>query len=140
MISWLTKRITTYKYGADGYTDFTKPMDEYDLNRARVKIYGTLKPKPIQAVIPPATLSSRVIQELAFPSLAVVERMLTKLPDETIKILVVTPFHIFAQPVPGSENEIHWLYPFDKVYKRITNGRKDSLAFYFSVFIPELFS
>jgi hypothetical protein len=98
----------TYRYGSDGYTDFTKPMHEYDLNRARVKIYGSHDPKPIEAVVPPVTLSQKAIRALRFPSLGVLERMLDKLPKETIKILFVTPFHHFAQPAPGSEKESHW--------------------------------
>ena len=98
----------TYKYGRDGYTDFTKPMDEYDLNRVRVKIYGTLEPKSITAVVPAVTMSSQAIQALRFPSLDVLERMLDKLPQETVQILFVTPFHHYAQPVPGSEKEILW--------------------------------
>jgi hypothetical protein len=100
--------VKTYKYGRDGYTDFTKPMDEYDLNRARVKIYGTLEPKSVTAVEPPVTMSSQAIRELRFPSLGVVARMLDKIPQETVKILFVTPFHHFAQPVPGSDKEILW--------------------------------
>jgi hypothetical protein len=100
--------LKTYQYGRDGYTDFTKPMDEYDLNRARVKIYGMHDPKPIKAVVPPVTMSSQAIRELRFPSLVVLERMLDKLPPETVKILFVTPFHHHAQPVPGSEKEILW--------------------------------
>jgi len=100
--------IQTYKYGQDGYTDFTKPMDKYDLNRARVKIYGTHVPKPIKAVVPPVTMSSQAIRALPFPSLGVLERMLDKLPPETVKILFVTPFHHYTQPAPGSEKEILW--------------------------------
>jgi hypothetical protein len=100
--------IQTYQYGHDGYTDFTKPMDEYDLNRARVNIYGTHDPKPIKAAVTPATMSPQAIRELQFPSLGVVARMLDKLPQETVKILFVTPFHQYAQPVPGSEKEILW--------------------------------
>jgi hypothetical protein len=34
--------------------------------------------------------------------------------------------------------QAHWLRPFHKVYKRIANGREDSLGFYFSEFIPQV--
>jgi hypothetical protein len=100
--------LKTFKYGRDGYTDFTKPMHQYDLNRTRVKIYGALEPKPIKAVSPPASLSPRAIRELRFPSLGILARMLDKLPKDTIKILFITPFHHYAQPTPGSEKEIRW--------------------------------
>jgi hypothetical protein len=100
--------IQTYKYGRDGYTDFTKPMDEYDLRRARENIYGTPQPQPIQAIDPPFTMAPEAIRALAFPSLRYLERMLDKLPDETNKILIVTPFHHYAQPTPGSEEALRW--------------------------------
>jgi len=100
--------LETYKYGRDGYTDFTKPLDEYDLQRARVKIYGTVAPKPIRAVEPPVRLSPEAILAMQFPAMEVLARMLDKLPAETVKILFVTPFHHYAQPPPGSEEEIRW--------------------------------
>jgi hypothetical protein len=34
--------------------------------------------------------------------------------------------------------KVHLLQPFHKVYKRIANGSEDSLAFYFSEFIPHV--
>src|SRR5262245_23591040 len=37
-----------------------------------------------------------------------------------------------------TEARAHWLQPFDKVYRRITNGREDDLGRYFSEFIPQL--
>ena len=100
--------LMTYKYGRDGYTDFTRPMDEYDLDRARVKIYGTQEPKPVKAVVPPTRMSSAEIEAFTFPSLAILGRMLSQLPDETLKILVLTPAHIFFQPAPGSAGAIRW--------------------------------
>jgi len=100
--------IKTYKYGRDGYTDFTKPPDEYDLNRARVKIYGTIVPKPIRVIEPPVRMSPEAIRAMQFPSLGVLAQMLDKLPEETVKILFVTPFHHYAQPPAGSKEEIRW--------------------------------
>jgi hypothetical protein len=100
--------LKTYKYGRDGYTDFTKPLDEYDLNRARVKIYGTPTPKPIKTVEPPVRLPPETIRAMRFPQLEVLSRMLDKLPAETVKVLFITPFHHYAQPPSGSEEEIRW--------------------------------
>jgi hypothetical protein len=37
-----------------------------------------------------------------------------------------------------AETRAHWLQPFHKVYKRITNGSEDHLGFYFSEFIPQV--
>ena len=96
----------TYKYGRDGYTDFTKPLDEYDINRARIKIYGTPTPKPVRAVEPPVRLPAETIHAMRFPQLEVLTRMLGNLPAETVKVLFITPFHYYAQPHPGSEEEI----------------------------------
>lgn len=100
--------LKTYKYGRDGYTDFTKPLDEYDLNRARVKIYGSPTPKPVRAVEPPVRLPPETIRAMQFPQLEVLTRMLDKLPAATVKVLFITPFHHYAQPPPGSEEEIRW--------------------------------
>ena len=100
--------LKTFKYGRDGYTDFTKPLDEYDLNRARVKIYGKTTPKPVPAVEPAVQLPPETIRAMRFPSLGILARMLDKLPDETVKILFITPFHHYVQPPPGSEEEIRW--------------------------------
>ena len=100
--------LKTYKYGRDGYSDFTHPMDEYDLNRAREHIYGTQEPKPFKAVVPPVRMSSAEIGALKFPNLAVLARMLSKLPDETVKVLVLMPTHHYIQPPLGSASAIHW--------------------------------
>ena len=93
----------TYKYGPDGYTDFTKPMHEYDLNRARVKIYGSHDPKPIEAVVPPVTLSQKAIRALRFPSLGVLERMLDKLPKERLKFFLSPRFIILPNLHPAQK-------------------------------------
>jgi hypothetical protein len=37
-----------------------------------------------------------------------------------------------------TETRVHWLQPFPKVSKRITNGSEDDLGHYFSEFIPQL--
>jgi hypothetical protein len=37
-----------------------------------------------------------------------------------------------------TKTQAHWLQPFHKVYKRITNGNEDNLGFYFSNFIPQV--
>jgi hypothetical protein len=37
-----------------------------------------------------------------------------------------------------TKTQAHWLQPFHKVYKRITNGSEDSLRLYFSEFIPQV--
>ncbi|MEE4380085.1 MAG: hypothetical protein V2J55_21570, partial [Candidatus Competibacteraceae bacterium] len=36
--------LSQYEPGLDGYTVFTKPMDEYDLDEARRQIYGSVEP------------------------------------------------------------------------------------------------
>jgi hypothetical protein len=37
-----------------------------------------------------------------------------------------------------TKTRAHWLHPFHKVYKRITNGREDHLGYHFSKFIPQV--
>jgi hypothetical protein len=37
-----------------------------------------------------------------------------------------------------TKTRTHWLRPFDRVYKRITNGSEDNLGAYFSEFIPQV--
>src|SRR5262249_8768843 len=37
-----------------------------------------------------------------------------------------------------TKTQAHWLQPFHKVYKRITNGSENHLGFYCSEFIPQV--
>jgi hypothetical protein len=100
--------LKAYKYGGDGYSDFTHPMEQYDLNRARELIYGTHEPQPVKTVDPPVQLSPAEIDAFNYPNLAVLSRLLNNLPDDTLKVLVIMPTHHFTHPPPGSVEEIHW--------------------------------
>lgn len=42
--------------------------------------------------------------------------------------------------VVQSGGQVHFVRPFHKVHKRLTNGQEDSLHFYFSTFLPQAFA
>jgi hypothetical protein len=127
--------LKTYKYGRDGYTDFTKPMREYDLNRARMKIYGSVKPKLKQAIIPPTFMTPEAVRSIRFPSLSILERMLDKVPDETLKIIFITPLHHFSHAAQGSEEAIQW-EEFKRRIAILADNRSCTYALDFNIDSP----
>ena len=99
--------LTQFKYRFDGYEDFTTRRP-YDINRARKIIYGSTTPKNIIAVNPPAQVTREQIEAFKFPALSHLEKMLKRLPESTLKIVIIPPFHIYHQAAPGSMEAIQW--------------------------------
>jgi len=96
------------KYGKDGYTGFLPPDSDYDLARARFHLYGPGGPRPVVAVVPPVTLGEAEARALKFPMHGLLDEMFGGLPAETLKILVVMPYHLNNQPAPGSRDAAVW--------------------------------
>lgn len=96
------------EFGSDGYTVFTDPEAEYDLNKARRAIYGTSKPKPVIPVTPPIRLNPEQRSALRIPALARLQRMLGQLPATTKAVLLFVPYHSYYQARPGSQKEALW--------------------------------
>ncbi|MGQ0677731.1 MAG: hypothetical protein ACT4N4_16820 [Rhodospirillales bacterium] len=96
------------KYGKDGYTSFLPPDSAYDLARARFHLYGPGGPRPVVSVTPPLALSQAEASAIRFPTHGLLDGMLSGLPDATLKILVVMPYHFNNQPGPGSREAAVW--------------------------------
>ena len=86
----------------DGYAVFTPPEDQYDLVRARSRIWGIRGPG-IRPVVPAVELSAEQRAALTFPALAWLDGLLEQLPPTTRTILAFMPVHVAGQPRPGSE-------------------------------------
>jgi hypothetical protein len=97
-----------YRFGLDGYSEFTPPQDEYDIIKVRKNIYKSEKfiqftsQKKRAAASPPKTLSSKECIELKYPALSMLEDCLRKIPADSLKILFFVPYHIYRQPSSGS--------------------------------------
>lgn len=95
------------KYGKDGYTNFLPPDSAYDLKRAQLHLYGPGGPVP-----PPGRVDEQVTDAEAaawrFPMHPLMQGMLAALPRETLKLLVVVPYHIQGQPPPGTRRARQW--------------------------------
>ena len=100
--------LKTSPYRLDGYHVFTGPMSEYDLNKARINIYGSRTPKARVSVEPPLKLSPNERKQLLSPALHRLQSMLGSLPDNTRKVLMFSPYHRYFQAASGSRNEIVW--------------------------------
>ncbi len=100
--------VSENEYGSDGYTVFTKPSSEYDLNKARMNIYASSTPKEIEPVSPPHKMNSEERSKIPIPALDRLGTMLEALPDEARKILFFVPYHSYFQARPGSQQEIVW--------------------------------
>ena len=100
--------LSEYEPGLDGYTVFTKPMAEYDLDKARMEIYGATEPKLKPLVVPPVQMSPAERAELAYPALDRLESMLSELGPDTRKIVLFVPYHRYFQAAPGSRDAIVW--------------------------------
>lgn len=96
------------KYGLDGYTDFLPPALEYDVERARGHIYGAPGPRRKPAVEPPAAPTVAERASWTYATHALLAEMLGALPGQTLKILLIAPYHLFAQPAEGSLQAARW--------------------------------
>lgn len=96
------------KYRDDGYEDFTRTMFPHDMDKRRETIYGSAAPgqnAPVNSVVQAAP---ERIETHEFPAIAHLDRMLSRLPDETLKLVIIPPFHVYHQPRPGSAEDIEW--------------------------------
>ncbi len=96
------------KYGLDGYTDFLPPAHEYDLARATGHIYGALGPRLKPAVEPPAAPTAAERAAWTYATHDLLAKMLGALPEATLKVLLITPYHLFSQPAEGSTQAAQW--------------------------------
>lgn len=96
------------RYGLDGYRSFLPPRSEYDLKKAREKIYGSAEPlvKKASASAPAGIEEKRA--SWTFGSHSLLKRMLGAFPAETRKLLVFVPYHHFHLPAENSVGEARW--------------------------------
>ena len=106
-------RLEPRRYGRDGYTPFLPDERDYDVARARMHLYpgGAPLAPPIR---PPVTLSAAERNALNFPALPMLRDLLTAMP-RALKILYFVPYHIAAQPTPGSRAAAVWVECKDRV-------------------------
>jgi hypothetical protein len=102
------------RYGRDGYTPFLPDERDYDLARARTHLYPGGAPLPA-AIDPPIVLSAAERNALNFPALPLLRDLLAALPTATQKILYFAPYHVSAQPAPGSRGAAVWAACKDRV-------------------------
>ncbi len=95
------------RYGRDGYTDFLPDDSRYDLARARRHLYPDGVVAPPQPVDPPVRMSDAERRALNFPALPLLGDLLRSLPSAE-KLVFLVPYHVSAQPAPGSREAIVW--------------------------------
>jgi hypothetical protein len=105
--------LVPHRYGSDGYTPFLPDDRDHDLARARAHLYpgGAPLARPVH---PPVTLSAEERNGLNFPALPMLSDLLAAMPH-TLKILYFVPYHITAQPTPGSRAAAIWAECKDRV-------------------------
>lgn len=94
------------KYGIDGYKNFLPDPGEYDIEKARIHIYGGKEPKQH----PTTDLSGEERAEIAarvdFPQLDILRDVISRVPDQTMKVALFVPYHVYRQPPPGTEGAV----------------------------------
>lgn len=91
------------KYRPDGYDDFLPPDAEYDLAKARRKIYGTANPD--RSAMPAVEAADPTLRtpELRFPTHELLAEVLAAAPASTIKVLLFVPYHEQARRAQGAQ-------------------------------------
>jgi hypothetical protein len=90
------------KYGTNGYTVFTPPPEAYDIDKARINIYGTAEPKSWDPISPAVKIPENESEAMKFPAHAMLKDCLDRLPESTLKIIFFVPYHVYYQKQPGS--------------------------------------
>lgn len=86
----------------NGFKIFTPPENRYDAKKAFAKIWGGRDPSRVKPIVPAVQIAANEARALKFQALDWLEESLARLPERTRKLLVFTPQHIAAQPIPGS--------------------------------------
>lgn len=107
------------RYGLDGYTSFVPPDDQYDTAR---RDQAFLRWPPLDHTPAPAG-------EAVYPSLPLLDRMLSALPATTRKILYFTPYHIDQQGAPDSFTAWRWAHCKDEVAAIARRHGADAIDF-----------
>lgn len=100
--------IQPVRYGRDGYTDFLPPASEYDLEKAQAGLYHGAAPGPRPPADPPETVTEETRRGWTFAQHPRMAHMLRRLPAETVKVLLLVPYHHYRQPVPASADAALW--------------------------------
>jgi hypothetical protein len=89
-------------YGPDGYADFTLPLSKYDLQKARQNIYKGRAlytgEDPDQNSLKPPELK-RDNPAKHYPTHALLEDLLKRIPEQTKKVLFFVPYHKASQNI-----------------------------------------
>ncbi|WP_053006133.1 hypothetical protein [Kiloniella spongiae] len=101
------------KYQPTGYANFLPSIEEYDLGKARMNIYGSKTPKEKNL---PSEIARYNADNFSYPSHDYLKSMLDQTPAETKKILMFVPYHSYIQASPGSLSAAQW----KECKKRIT--------------------
>jgi hypothetical protein len=90
------------RYGRDGYTNFLPDDGDYDLARARRRLYpGGARPAP------PTPDGSDDGAAVRLPSLPLLGDLLDALPNAQ-KLVYFAPYHVSGQPLPGTAAAAVW--------------------------------
>ncbi|MCB9947906.1 MAG: hypothetical protein H6842_08770 [Rhodospirillaceae bacterium] len=95
------------RYGPDGYANFLPPDTEYDLARAQENIYGPRGPRPPTAAAP-LEVDAATRQSWTFPALDFLGQLARRLPDETVLVAVLVPYHVARQPGADTLDGQQW--------------------------------
>ncbi len=96
------------KYDHDGYAYFLPPPEDYDAEKVRQYLYHDRNPFVALPEVPPADGYAAELQNIEFPQLDYLRRLLTSIPNQTEIIVFFVPYHQVQVPVPGSKNEAIW--------------------------------
>ena len=89
------------RYDAAGWANFLPPEEEYDLDRARIHLYGSSQPVAwSEPEMPAPNAAERATWD--FPDVAMLGDLLDHIPVQTRAILVFVPYHLHRQGHPGS--------------------------------------
>jgi hypothetical protein len=96
------------RYGFDGYRHFLPTAAEYDLEKARIKIYGQSEPRERHAPETPLNIPLSEREAWTYPALDVLYELLERVPASTAITLFVAPYHQYIQSVPGTRRAFQW--------------------------------
>lgn len=83
-----------------GYEVFTPPEEDYDLLKAKRKIWKGKEPQSIEEVDPPYLPTRDERARWQFPALVWLDEIFSRFPGAVV--VTFMPVHIRAQPIPGS--------------------------------------
>lgn len=94
------------EYGRDGFRNLNKKGTRYDLDRARLNLYGQTAPKPFPQPLTKAAVTNQERKSWHFPDVQTLEEYVSETAKNTKILFMMVPYHDFYFGAPNGRDKL----------------------------------